>query len=145
MNTPSIVSLKQQAKRLRAKLAQDGVSIGHSKALELIAAQHGARDWNTLHAAAGNRNSAIPVNVGHPVAGTYLGQEFIGEVIGLNRLSSSGMYRITILFDTPVDVVTFDSFSAYRQRVTCTLDANGVSAERTSNGEPHMRLALEEN
>src|SRR5918993_6137324 len=42
---------KQQAKRLRASLAERGVEVSHSEALELVALQHGARDWNTLAAA----------------------------------------------------------------------------------------------
>ncbi len=39
-------------------------------------------------------------------------------------------------------MVTFDSFSFFRKRVTATLDSSGVTAARTSNGEPHMRLLL---
>jgi hypothetical protein len=41
---------KQQAKRLRTSLAERGVEVTHSEALELVAQQHGARDWNTLAA-----------------------------------------------------------------------------------------------
>jgi catechol 2,3-dioxygenase-like lactoylglutathione lyase family enzyme len=41
---------KQMARRLRADLADRGVTISHSEALELVAHQHGARDWNTLAA-----------------------------------------------------------------------------------------------
>ena len=54
---PSIDVLKQQAKRLRAGLAEDGDFISHSESLELVAKQYGLRDWNTLFAAAGNRPS----------------------------------------------------------------------------------------
>ena len=43
---------KQQAKRLRTSLAERGVEVTHSEALELVAHQYGARDWNTLAAAA---------------------------------------------------------------------------------------------
>ena len=42
---------KQQAKRLRTSLAERGVEVTHSEALELVAHQYGARDWNTLAAA----------------------------------------------------------------------------------------------
>ena len=35
---PSLDTLKDQAKRLRASLADEGTTIGHSRALELIAA-----------------------------------------------------------------------------------------------------------
>ena len=47
--------LKEQAKRLRRKLRDTGVQLSHGQALELVAHQHGVRDWNTLHAMAGNR------------------------------------------------------------------------------------------
>ena len=52
---PSIEALKGQAKRLRARLELDGITIGHGKSLELFARQYGYKDWNTLHAAVGNR------------------------------------------------------------------------------------------
>ena len=45
-------------------------------------------------------------------------------------------------FDEPVDVVTWDSFSAFRRRVSCTIDRRGRTAERTSDGRPHMELAF---
>lgn len=40
--------LKQQARRLRTSLADRGIEVTHSDALELVAHQLGARDWNTL-------------------------------------------------------------------------------------------------
>ena len=60
---------KQQAKRLRTSLAERGVEVTHSEALELVAHQYGARDWNTLAAAdaevspprAGGFGPVIPV------------------------------------------------------------------------------------
>ena len=42
--------LKAMARRLRAALAVRGVDISHSEALELVARQLGARDWNTAAA-----------------------------------------------------------------------------------------------
>ncbi len=61
--------LKQQAKRLRTSLAERGVDVTHSEALELVAHQYGARDWNTLSAShaevapprAGGFGPVIPV------------------------------------------------------------------------------------
>jgi hypothetical protein len=44
------VTRKSMAKRLRADLAARGLDIGHGEALELVAHQYGARDWNTLAA-----------------------------------------------------------------------------------------------
>lgn len=136
---PSIEDLKTQAKRLRTALGTDGKSLGHGQALELVARQHGYRDWNTLHAAVGNRPAA-PLSLGDRVTGRYLGQPFDGEIIAAAKIGASGPYRVTIQFDEPVDVVTFESFSAYRSRVTCTVDRDGVTAEKTSNGQPHMTV-----
>ena len=137
----SIQNLKDQAKRLRASLAGSGEPISHSQSLELVARQHGYRDWNTAHAAAGNRLPAS-FHVGQVLTGTYLGQKFLGEVIAVQRLGEGNRWRLTFRFDEPVDVVTFDSFSSYRHRVTATVGSDGVTAERTSNGEPHMRIEL---
>ena len=100
---PSLESLKDQAKRLRAGLDADGMPIPHSKSLELLARQYGYKDWNTLHAAAGNRPPAAPVAPGDRVRGTYLGQRFEAEVIGVAQRSAPGLYRITLHFDEPVD------------------------------------------
>ena len=47
---PIIEELKSQAKRLRQAMEARGTAISHSAALELIAQQHGVRDWNTLSA-----------------------------------------------------------------------------------------------
>ena len=41
---------KLMAKRLRADLARRGVAVSHGEALELVAHQYGARDWNTVAA-----------------------------------------------------------------------------------------------
>jgi catechol 2,3-dioxygenase-like lactoylglutathione lyase family enzyme len=49
---PPVDDLKQQARRLRTALATRGVDVPHGHALELVAAQLGHRDWNTLSAAA---------------------------------------------------------------------------------------------
>ncbi|UPA23914.1 glyoxalase superfamily protein [Shinella oryzae] len=138
---PSLDTLKDQAKRLRARFADEMQPVSHSRALELIAAQYGFRDWNTLHAAVGNRPPFDPWMLGSRVRGTYLGQPFDAEVIGVQALTTQpGRYRMTLHFDTPVDVVTFDSFSAFRQRVNCTVDETGRTLEKTSNGRPHLEL-----
>ena len=133
---PSVQELKQQAKRLRARLAEDGDFVSHSESLELIARQYGKRDWNTLYAAAGNRPRA-PLFVGARIKGRYLGQAFEGDVIAVNLLSP-GRTRVTVVFDDAVDVVAFDSFSAFRHRVTTTIGNDGKSAEKTSDGVPQF-------
>lgn len=138
---PSLDALKDQAKRLRARLASEGETISHSRSLELIAAQYGQRDWNTLHAAVGNRPPFNPWMLGSRVKGHYLGQPFEGEILGVQALAAHpGRYRVTMKFDEPVDVVTFESFSAFRQRVMATVDETGRTVEKTSNGRPQLEL-----
>jgi hypothetical protein len=142
MPLPALHALKDQAKRLRSSLEGEGASISHSKALELIAKQYGLRDWNTLAAIAGNRPPLNPYMLGSRVSGHYLGQAFSGEIIGVQAISAQpGRYRITLDFDEPVDVVTFESFSAFRKRVSCTIGEDGCTVEKTSNGRPHLELA----
>ncbi len=131
---PPLATLKQQAKRLRAGLAEDGDFISHSESLELVARQYGYRDWNTLFAEIGNQPQPR-FTPGARVAGRYLGQPFAGEIVAM-RLQAGERTKVTVRFDAPVDVVAFDSFSAYRSRVTVTVDANGETREKTSNGAP---------
>jgi hypothetical protein len=139
---PSLDALKDQAKRLRDTLGRQGTTINHAKALELIAAQYGFRDWNTLMGVIGNGPPARSYNIGDQVIGHYLGQMFTGTIIAVQTLTSAhDRYRVTFDFDEPVDVVTFESWSAFRKRVTCTLDGDGRTVEKTSNGRPHMVLS----
>jgi lactoylglutathione lyase len=49
---------KNMARRLRQDLAESGVAVSHSQALEMVAHQHGARDWNTLAADIGKASAA---------------------------------------------------------------------------------------
>ncbi|WP_120634685.1 glyoxalase superfamily protein [Ruegeria sp. EL01] len=127
--------LKAQAKRLREKLDHAGTALSHSEALELVAHQHGVKDWNTLHAMAGNR---MRLRVGDRVSGHYLGQPFTAEIRGLTLLGDGAHRRVTLHFDAPVDVVRFDSFSALRQRVTGEVGWDGRSTRHTSDGEPQL-------
>ena len=139
---PAIDALKEQAKRLRQELAAAGTVIGYSRSLELLAHQHGYRDWNTLHAVIGNRPPASPVVAGQRISGHYLGQPFECEVKALESFSQANRFRVVLHFDEPVDVVTFDSFSAFRQRVSCFIGPDGITTEKTSNGQPQLRLQL---
>ncbi|MBD9373577.1 hypothetical protein IB238_13200 [Rhizobium sp. ARZ01] len=138
---PSLDGLKDQAKRLRARFTAEDQPISHSRALELVAAQYGYRDWNTLHAAIGNRPPFDPWQLGSRVRGHYLGQPFDAKVLGVQALATQpGHYRLTLQFGEPVDVVSFVSFSAFRQRVNCTVDETGRTASKTSDGRPHLEL-----
>ncbi|MFZ1814643.1 MAG: glyoxalase superfamily protein [Rhizobiaceae bacterium] len=136
---PSISSLKGEAGALRQAAERDGKRMTHSQALEQVAKQHGFRDWNTLAARAGNQPPCPVVDYGGRVSGRYLGQTFSGTVIGLNTLGPDHR-RVEIQLDEPVDVVSFDSFSNMRSRIRATIDKNGISTMRTSNGEPQLWL-----
>ena len=137
---PTLCDLKSQARKLRENLHETQTPISHSRALEIIACQYGYRDWNTLHAAAGNQHRHTPYIPGQEINGKYLGQEFSGEIIGVTKCSGGERYKLSIQLNEPVDVVTFDSFSAYRQRLQCTVNRNGLSSEKTSNGLHQMAL-----
>jgi hypothetical protein len=132
--------LKSQAKALRKSLVGDGHDPGHSRALELVAKSHGYKDWNTLHAAVGNAPRA-PVMLGQSVQGRYLAQPFSAQVLGVQTLSD-GRWQVVLHFDAPVDVVTFDSFSNFRSRVTKVVNSTGQTFEKTSDGVPHLVLDI---
>ncbi len=138
-STPEV--LKSEARAMRDANAVIGKTMTQAQALEAVARKHGYRDWNTASAMAPVAGQA-PVTVGQQVTGTYLKQKFSARVLGTSILSGGRYFKVTLHFDTPVDVVSFDSFSALRQRVVCRVDASGVSPERTSDGEPHVRLDL---
>lgn len=129
---------KTQAKALRSALAAQGNAINHAQALELVAQQHGARDWNTLHARLGQRNTPPELALGSRVRGTYLGQAYAGEIVGISGPPSAR--RVDIKLDEPVDTVTFDSFSNWRHRVRGTVDETGRSQRKTSDGQPQLMV-----
>ena len=138
MNTQNLAplsELKAQAKRLRARLCDSGHEISHSKALELLAQQYGLRDWNTMVAKAGNK---LQLQVGDRVQGRYLGQAFTATIRGLSVLGEGQQRRITLHFDKAVDVVRFDSFSSFRQRVSGMIGRDGRSVQKTSDGVPQL-------
>lgn len=139
LDTPSGASLKAEARVLREERAKAGTPVSHGTALEEIARRHGYRDWNTAHAALPER-VVSPLQVGQRVKGTYLRQPFTGLVIGVQLLSDMQHFQVTVKFDKLVDVVTSELFSAFRQRVTATVDLRGISPARTSDGEPHLRI-----
>lgn len=136
----SLGSLKAQARELRQNRATNGEPISHSQSLEELAHMRGYRDWNTLHAAIGNAPPAPDYQLGMRVTGRYLKQPFQGQVIGLRSVSDGARFALTIRFDEPVDVITFDSMSNYRRQVQITVDRYGMTAERTCDGIPHLQL-----
>jgi hypothetical protein len=138
---PTLDALKDQARRLRETLARQGTAINHARSLELIAGQHGFRDWNTLHAKIGNMPPKRGLALGDTARGRYLGKSFTGTVVALQQMGAGGMTRVTFDFAEPVNVSAFDSFKVLRKRVVATLGSDGRTIEKTSNGLPHLELA----
>ncbi len=137
---PTTAEAKDQARRIRAALGDQGTEIGHARALELVAHQHGFRDWNTFHAAIGNR----PPDGWRPggrVRGAYLSQPFEATVVAVEMLRP-GWFRLVLDLDEAVDVVSFESFSNFRKRVRGVVGPEGTSRECTSDGAPHLRLEI---
>lgn len=128
---------KQRARTIRAEHAARGETLSHAAALERVAVELGFRDWNTAAARLSNE-PLVPLQVGDRVGGHYLKQVFAGRVVAVGEHLGGEAFDVTLLFDEPVDVVTFDSFSAFRHRVNATIGADGRSWTKTSDGQPHL-------
>ena len=143
MISPRRPATRDEAKRrafaLRDELKSMGTPISHAEALEKVAAELGYRDWNTASARLSNEPDR-PLQVGDRVAGRYLKKAFAGRVLAVREVYGGQGHEVTIHFDQPVDVVEFESFSSFRQRVTGTISKDGVSWTKTSDGEPHLRV-----
>ncbi|MGF1455465.1 MAG: glyoxalase superfamily protein [Alphaproteobacteria bacterium] len=137
---PSIDLLKREARRLRLVRRRTGTPLSHGAALQAVAHAHGFRNWNTLHAVAARQAADLPYRAGARVCGAYLGQAFEGRILTVAP-TPEGFFRLDLIFDEPVDVVRFDSFSALRRRVSGRLTQAGESPERTSDGMPHLTVA----
>lgn len=137
---PTTTEAKENAKRLRAQLADQGTKIGHANSLELVAHQYGFRDWNTFHAAIADL-SPVGWTPGGRVQGAYLSQRFEATVVAVEMLRP-GWFRLTLDLDKAVDVVTFDSFSNYRKRIRGVVGPAGTSRMRTSDGIPHLKMDI---
>ena len=131
-----------EAKALARRLRNDGPNAptSHGAALERVAHMAGARDWNTLRQRLQDGPPASWTQGGR-VSGRYLSQPFAAKVVTVERLES-GLVRLSLRLDEPMDVVRFDSFSNLRRRVTGTVGPRGVSPDRTSDGEPVLRIDL---
>ena len=124
----SLPELKAQAKSLRTALAATGHAVSHSQSLELLAKQHGFRDWNTFHARIGNE-AAPAFALNQRIEGRYLYQPFRGEIIGIRAMASNTRFAVILRFDTPVDVITFEGMSNFRTQVQAVVNSEGISAE----------------
>ncbi|MBO9097237.1 MULTISPECIES: glyoxalase superfamily protein [unclassified Rhizobium] len=138
MTVRTIAEAKAQAKKLKTALAAQDVVLGHAQALEVIAHQSGARDWNTLSARLA-KAAPVPLSIGQRVQGRYLGQPFKGEIKSLSSMGNQ--YAVSVRLDEPVDTVTFPGFSNMRRAVRSVIDSHGNSIRKTSNGAFHLTLA----
>lgn len=139
---------KTNARRLRDALAAEGFDISHAKALELVAKENGARDWNTLAArpvapatATGATKDGAPFTVGENVAGTFNGSPAKGRIIGLEETIKPDLWRVTVAFNPPVDVSTSKLFSSERRRIQMVVGADGRSRRLTGTETGVMALA----
>lgn len=138
---------KTSARRLRDALAAEGVPISHGKALDLVARQQGARDWNTLSAQAKANDvpaaslaPMAPFGLGDTVEGTFNDRPAHGRVIGLAETIKPDLWRVTVHFDPPVDASTSASFKAERRRVEMVVGADGRSRRLTGTETGVMAL-----
>jgi hypothetical protein len=137
---PTRDAAKAAARALRQCLADQGDAISHGQALDRVARHHGFRDWNTLSAAMDDSPPARLV-AGARLSGRYLSRPFTATVLGVEN-PRRGWFRVVLDLDSPVDVVTFDSFSNLRKRIRGTIGLDGRSQETTSDGTPHLALDL---
>ena len=134
---------KTHAKRLRDALAADGIAVSHGKALELVARQNGARDWNTLAAKENGSETIVqttPFNVGDRVEGTFNDSSAQGRIIGLAETIKPSLWRVTVQFDPPVNASTSRLFAAERRRVEMVVGADGRSRRLTGTETGVMAL-----
>lgn len=152
---PSLQEAKAMAKRVRAGVPKlkgasdqqpafvkqaEAKPMTHAQSLEVVAQHHGFRDWNTFKA---RIDTVVPhaFTVGARVSGRYLSQRFTAQIVSSQPVET-GWFRLSLQFDAPVDVVASEAFSNHRQRVSGVIGPKGHTAERTSDGVPHIVLDL---
>ena len=133
---------KQQAKRLRTALREQGLPVSHSNALELVARSHGYHDWNTLAAPSPERDAAqqMRLTVGDKVELSYVRRPAVGTVLAVQWLTSVQLRRVSIHLDAPVDVSGSRLFSAPRQRIMAMIDLQGRSC--SVKGQPNGAVLI---
>jgi hypothetical protein len=138
---PDRTTAKALAKRLRATLESEGNFISHSEALELVAKQHGFRDWNTMSAAQSSSTQSS-LAVGRSVSGRYLGHAFQARILGLEAYNHGARHKVTLDLDEAIDVVASAHFSGLRKRISGVIGRDGKTWEKTANGQPILQLDL---
>lgn len=139
MDLRSVKDAKSHAKTLRSALAAQGTAISHAQALELVAHQAGARDWNTLHAKL-SQAEPQPFRLNDQVRGYYLGQAFTGRIVALSKAGQNT--QVSLQLNEPVDTVQFKSFSNIRSHIRGVVGPDGRSPRKTSDGTPHLVIHI---
>ncbi|MBC2886546.1 hypothetical protein H7Q97_14220 [Ochrobactrum sp. CM-21-5] len=140
---------KHQARRLRQALGEEGIQISHGKALDLVARQSGARDWNTLAAIGGKAetpmisNSPAPYQVGQGVSGMFHTTPFDARIIAVEETIKPDLWRITLQFEPAIDVVVSPHFSMMRRRFTAVVGADGKSRRLTGTETGGIALNIQ--
>ncbi len=121
---------KSMAKTLRAGLAAQGVDIPHALALELVAQQFGAADWNTLSARILARQAKPLVRPAIPIIRSFdegQAQDFYLDYLGF---SVDWQHRHA------------DDLPLYMQvsRSECLLHISGHHGDATPGGRSFIRI-----
>ncbi|WP_050523004.1 glyoxalase superfamily protein [Pseudorhodobacter wandonensis] len=138
MTLQFVKDAKTQAKALRHALAAQGKAISHAQALELVAHQNGAKDWNTLQARL-SLAEPQPFKLHDEVRGHYLGQPFVGRIVAIAKLGQNT--QVSLQLNEPVDTVQFESFSNMRRHIRGVIGPDGRSPSKTSDGTPHLVIS----
>ncbi|KAA9370980.1 MULTISPECIES: glyoxalase superfamily protein [Ochrobactrum] len=129
---------KHQARRLRQALGEEGITISHGKALDLVARQSGTRDWNTLAATSHENEAATPAQddtapyrVGQRVSGMFHTTPFDARIVGVEETIKRDLWRITLQFEPAINVAVSPNLSMLRRRFTVVVGADGKSRRLT--------------
>ncbi len=139
---PSRKTIKLQAKRLRHLMAEHGSKLSHSQSLEWVTKLWGYPDWNTFNAILQAPRTPENLSVGDDVTGFYMGQKFIGKVLGIRTLGDNDAFSLTIHLREPIELTQSTEFTGTRQRITSTIGANGRTVQKMNDGTPHLQIDL---
>lgn len=145
------IDFKHQARRLRQALSEEGITISHGKALDLVARQSGTRDWNTLAATGGKveatpvaaQDDTAPYRVGQRISGMFHTTPFDARIIGVEETIKPDLWRITLQFDPVIDVAVSPNMSMRRRRFTIVVGSDGKSRRLTGSESGGVALNVQ--
>ncbi len=135
----TIDEAKAQAKALRTALFNRGTTISHARALELVAQQNGAQDWNTLHARLALRNARAPLILG-PGAGSSISDRrlpvWLSACLARRGIAGSNSGSITRLMSCSLTGSRTCGGKSWPRSTR-----KGRSLRHMSDGKPHLLVA----